>query len=74
MLFIFEGTEDEYLKTLNPDRLVTAAAENPKGKKVISVNLRMHNGKDHSFNFVKHFWKDHFGHHGRILFLESQGL
>jgi len=75
-ILLDQGSEDEFYKktkTLNPERLVAAAVGNPKAK-VVVVNLRMHAGLDHSFNFVKKFWKDHFAHHSRTLFLESQGL
>jgi len=62
------------LKTLNPERLVAAAEANPKGNKVINVRLRWQQGKDHSYNFVKLFWKDHFQFHQRVLFFASQGV
>ncbi|OXA54875.1 S-formylglutathione hydrolase, partial [Folsomia candida] len=68
-----QGTDDYFYhttKTLNPERLVEVAAANPK----VTVNMRMHPGLDHGFNFVKRFWKDHFAHHARNLFLESQGV
>ncbi|CAL8123803.1 unnamed protein product [Orchesella dallaii] len=73
-ILVDQGTEDEYYKrtkTLNPERLVAAAEANPKGAKVIKVNLRMHQGLGHSFDFVEKFWRSHFQHHSQQLELSS---
>jgi S-formylglutathione hydrolase len=63
----FQGSEDEYLQYLLPKKLVESATENPKGKDVLSVQLRMQDGYDHSYYFVASFIEDHFKHHAKIL-------
>jgi len=73
-VLVDQGTDDEYYKrtkTLNPERLVAAAEANPKGAKAIKINLRMHQGLGHSYDFVEKFWRSHFQHHSQQLELSS---
>jgi S-formylglutathione hydrolase len=59
-LLVDQGTEDEFLAQLQPQRLeaVCRAAGVP-------ITLRMQAGYDHSYYFVATFLGDHFAHHAR---------
>jgi len=46
---------------------VKAAEENPKKAHVVEINMRMHEGYDHSHHFVAAFIEDHIKHHCEIL-------
>jgi S-formylglutathione hydrolase len=58
-----QGNADKFLvEQLKPERLVEAAA---KAKQ--PLELRRHDGYDHSYFFVSTFAEDHVRHHARLL-------
>ncbi|MEM7123414.1 MAG: S-formylglutathione hydrolase [Pseudomonadota bacterium] len=57
-----QGTVDEFLPNLLPDRLEAVCAE--KGQ---ALTLNMRDGYDHSYWFVQSFMADHFAHHAAAL-------
>ncbi len=62
-LLVDQGTSDSFLEgQLQPEHLVKAceAAEHP-------LNLRMHEGYDHSYYFIATFVEDHLRHHAKNL-------
>ncbi len=62
-LLVDQGTSDSFLEgQLQPEHLVKAceAAEHP-------LNLRMHEGYDHSYYFIATFVEDHLRHHAKHL-------
>lgn len=63
LLFIDQGTDDQFLeKELKPDLLKEACkrAGHP-------INLRMHQGYDHSYYFIASFVEEHISHHAAAL-------
>jgi S-formylglutathione hydrolase len=62
-LLIDQGTTDKFLCTqLRPELLQEAASQ--AGQK---LELRMHDGYDHSYYFIATFVADHLEHHARAL-------
>lgn len=62
-ILIDQGLDDDFLETqLKPEIFEQACAE--AGQK---LNLRLHEGYDHSYYFIQSFIKDHIHHHGRVL-------
>jgi len=58
-----QGNADKFLtQQLKPERLVEAAA---KAKQ--PIELRRHDGYDHSYYFVSTFAEDHVRHHARVM-------
>lgn len=62
-LLVDQGTADEFLDSqLTPEVLAQACEQfhHP-------INLRMHQGYDHSYFFIASFIDDHLDHHGKAL-------
>lgn len=64
-LLIDQGNDDKFLKEsqLLPENLVASSGEN----KLVDVNLRTHDGYDHSYYFIATFIADHFEFHAKNL-------
>ena len=63
VLLVDQGSSDQFLeRELRPETLSAAAAVS--GQK---LNLRLHEGYDHSYWFIQSFVADHLEHHARIL-------
>jgi len=64
-ILVDQGLDDEFLDSLlKPYNLKDAVARNSDKLK---LNLRLHDGYNHSYYFVASFIKDHFLHHAQIL-------
>jgi S-formylglutathione hydrolase len=61
-ILVDQGTADEFLPNLMPDRLETACREAGQ-----PLTLNMREGYDHSYWFVQSFMADHFAHHATLL-------
>ena len=61
-LLVDQGSVDEFLPDLHPDRLRAACERAGQ-----PLTLRMREGYDHSYWFVQSFIADHIGHHARVL-------
>ncbi len=61
-LLVDQGLNDEFLDNLQPGRLEQAAKAAGQ-----SLNLRRHEGYDHSYWFVQSFIQDHLRHHAEGL-------
>ncbi len=63
-ILIDQGMADDFLeKQLKPHLFMQACAQAEQ-----KLNLRMHDGYDHSYYFIQSFIKDHIQHHADILF------
>ena len=64
-LLIDQGIDDKFLKEnqLLPESLVNSAKEN----NLVEINLRNHDGYDHSYFFISTFVADHFEFHAKYL-------
>ncbi|MBS1061588.1 S-formylglutathione hydrolase [Gluconobacter wancherniae] len=61
-ILIDQGTQDQYLADLRPDALEEGAREAKQ-----SIEMRHHQGYDHSYWFVQTFIADHIRHHAKGL-------
>lgn len=61
-LLVDQGTVDEFLPNLQPERLEAACK---KAGQPLTLNMR--EGYDHSYWFVQSFIGDHFAHHAKAL-------
>jgi S-formylglutathione hydrolase len=62
-LFIDQGMDDEFLTDyLQPERLEAVCQ-----KEKHTLNLRKHDGYDHSYYFISTFMEDHINYHAEIL-------
>jgi len=62
-ILVDQGTQDQFLESqLKPELLVEAC-----GRKGIPLELRRHEGYDHSYYFIASFIEDHLRLHARIL-------
>lgn len=61
-LLVDQGMADNFLEKLQPDMLEEVALKS--GQK---LQLRRHNGFDHSYWFIQSFIEDHLAHHAAIL-------
>ncbi len=61
-ILIDQGTNDQFLDFLKPEKLAEAIA-----KKAQPATFRMQAGYDHSYFFVATFMEDHIAHHADIL-------
>lgn len=63
-ILIDQGKDDNFLEEqLKPHLFATACAEVGQ-----ALNLRLHDGYDHSYYFIQSFIEDHIKHHAQILF------
>lgn len=62
-LLVDQGTSDKFLERELKPELLRAACERA-GQ---ALELRMHEGYDHSYYFIASFVEDHLRHHGRAL-------
>ncbi|MCE0724497.1 S-formylglutathione hydrolase [Legionella sp. 9fVS26] len=63
-ILIDQGVQDPYLKEqLKPELFQTACV-----KARVALNLRMHEGYDHSYYFIASFIEDHLNFHASILY------
>ncbi|HHF7339665.1 TPA: alpha/beta hydrolase-fold protein, partial [Legionella anisa] len=63
-ILIDQGVQDPYLKEQLKPELFQAAC----GKAQVALNLRMHEGYDHSYYFIASFIEDHLNFHASILY------
>jgi S-formylglutathione hydrolase len=62
-ILIDQGLADQFLADqLHPDALDAAAAASGQ-----ALNLRRHEGYDHSYWFIQTFIADHLAHHAKSL-------
>ncbi len=62
-ILVDQGGSDDFLaEQLKPELLQQACSENNQ-----SLNLRIHDGYDHSYYFIATFMGDHLAHHARAL-------
>lgn len=62
-ILVDQGKADDFLdEQLKPELLQRACAENGQ-----DLNLRIHNGYDHSYYFIATFMGDHIAHHASVL-------
>ncbi len=62
-ILIDQGKEDNFLEEqLKPHLFATACADVGQ-----ALNLRLHDGYDHSYYFIQSFIEDHIKHHAQIL-------
>jgi len=61
-ILVDQGTADEFLPNLMPERLAAACKDNGQ-----PLTLNMRQGYDHSYWFVQSFMTDHFAHHAAAL-------
>jgi S-formylglutathione hydrolase len=62
-LFIDQGSMDEFIDTqLFPNKLKNACKENG-----VDLNLRLHDGYDHSYHFISTFIGEHVNFHSKYL-------
>lgn len=62
-ILVDQGENDQFLdEQLKPEALLKAAAQNN-----YPLELRMHQGYDHSYFFIASFIEDHIRHHARYL-------
>lgn len=66
-ILIDQGGADEWLAKgqLLPEHFVQAAKDNSKG--LLTVNLRQHDGYDHSYFFIQTFVEEHIQFHAKHL-------
>lgn len=63
IILVDQGLADEFLKEqLKPERLEDACKD-----KGYPLNLRYHEGYDHSYYFISSFMADHIEHHARVI-------
>ena len=61
-ILIDQGLNDEFLKLLQPERFVEACQETHQ-----AIELRQHDGFDHSYYMISTFMEDHLRHHWQQL-------
>ncbi|KAK0179781.1 hypothetical protein PV327_005499 [Microctonus hyperodae] len=61
-ILIDQGTEDNFMKQLMPEKLVEAATNTE-----LKLNARYQEGYDHSYFFISTFIEDHIKHHVKYL-------
>lgn len=62
-ILVDQGLSDQFLTTqLHPEALQAAASASGQ-----SLNLRLHEGYDHSYWFIQTFIADHLAHHAKLL-------
>lgn len=66
-ILVDQGMADKFLHQLQPEALEAACAQAGQ-----ALELRRHEGYDHSYYFVSTFMEDHLAHHAQAL--QAQGL
>lgn len=61
-ILVDQGMADKFLHQLQPEALEAACAQAGQ-----ALNLRRHEGYDHSYYFVSTFMEDHLAHHAQAL-------